>query len=1024
MKAANDMKLLLLKQNPNQNANRRQNIVFGFFLFVFFGMTLYGHGQQRSTKNGNGHHLRTYRSTDNVGKESDNRLKAGLDTNGRDPMAGSEFLMRTTLSPAILSKRETRQFVVTGSLALNVATTGTICGQSNGSFDVKASGGTPPYLYSENGYPQQSSGYFDAKAPGAYIVTATDANSLSTTATIILTNTLDIPTVELLGYTNPTTCSSADGTMTVLGHGGTPPYTYGMWGFDYQSDNTIRNLPGSYAGYSILVKDANGCINTTGSFFMSTNCIQFQVGGISGACVNDGSLEAFNLNGGTRPYQFSLDGINYQADSLFSNLSSGIYNIYVKDANGLLQIKTWYIYQYCWIIVTVTADSPPCGMTGGVFTVEPNYGTPPYAYSIDGITFQSSNVFGNLKAGRYTITVKDVNGGYGTVDAAIDNSCLVAGHTTQNETCSEKNGSITAIANNGVPPYQYSIDGVNFQASNNFPNLASAQYTITLRDAAGQTATDIATVNSSCLDVTLSFTGTTCGNSNGGITVSVSNGAAPYQFSLNGIDFQPDNAFSGLQAGAYSITVKDANGLLSTATTTITDFSGPILAPVLSDASCNNTGGSINIISYGGTDPVQFSVDNGSTLKTDAVFNGLDSGQYIAYAKDANGCITRDTLYLTALPTPLVSLGNDTSLCEGGSITLTAPQEAGYSYQWQDNSNAGTYTVSLAGTYTVKVTNQFNCSASASVKVNFVPLPLFSLGNDTALCQGKIFALHPKPSTLPGTFLWSAGNTTAMLNIGSAGLYWLQVSNGGCSYRDSINVLVRPAPVIDLGNDTTLCDGQSLLLDVSNNNSTYQWQDGSVDPQYSVNKTGVYSVKVDEDGCDTSGSISVTYLSKPTVDLIKDTTLCITQELLLNAAYSNATYQWQDGSISPQFTVSEAGAYWVRISNGCGTVTDSTSVTYEDCTCEFYVPNAFTPNSDGRNDIFQPKYRCLLSDYELKIFNRYGQLIFVSRDSGVGWDGLFGSQQQPTGVYVWMLSYKDNLTGKDLRKDGTVVLIR
>ena len=97
---------------------------------------------------------------------------------------------------------------------------------------------------------------------------------------------------------------------------------------------------------------------------------------------------------------------------------------------------------------------------------------------------------------------------------------------------------------------------------------------------------------------------------------------------------------------------------------------------------------------------------------------------------------------------------------------------------------------------------------------------------------------------------------------------------------------------------------------------------------------------------------------------------------------------------------------------------------YENCACQFYIPNAFTPNGDGHNDVFLPKYQCLFINYELKIYNRYGQLIFVSRNAGNGWDGLFGGQQQPTGTYVWMLNYKDNLTGKEVRKNGTVVLIR
>jgi hypothetical protein len=198
------------------------------------------------------------------------------------------------------------------------------------------------------------------------------------------------------------------------------------------------------------------------------------------------------------------------------------------------------------------------------------------------------------------------------------------------------------------------------------------------------------------------------------------------------------------------------------------------------------------------------------------------------------GCTAIDTVLLTALPTPPVSLGNDTTLCEGQTLTLTAPQSAGYQYLWQDNSTANTFTVSDQGAYSVKVTNQFNCSASATINVSYKQLPVFNLGNDTALCNGETLLLQ-STLLLQGAYLWSTGSTAATLNINTQGLYWLQVSNSGCAKSDSVIVTYKPNPAIDLGNDTTLCEGQTLLLDATNNNATYLWQDGSTSPTFNVN---------------------------------------------------------------------------------------------------------------------------------------------------------------------------------------------
>jgi gliding motility-associated-like protein len=1009
---------------------KKQIFAYIFLLALFLIATIQdAKSQQPEAKNISRHRVKVYKSNDSVTLQNF-RSMAGLTDRGVraiDTLAQFHFMKKVLAASSSLQKGEKKMFVVTGSLLLNVASTGTTCEDSNGSIDVIASGGTPPYTYSENGYPAQSQGYFFALAAGTYNVIATDANGTSATATVVLTNTLEQPTVSIIGYTQLSSCSSSDASVTLAGSGGLQPYTYSVDGFNFQSNNTIRNIAASYGPYGFIIKDANGCENTTGPFFYDNPgycTLGFQIGGYNSACKNEGTIAIFAETGGTAPYQYSLDGVNYQADSTFINLPSGLYKCYVKDATGYVQMKTSPIYQYCPIVVTVAADDPPCGTSVGSLTVTASNGTPPYQYSIDGSLFQPGNVFNNLKAGRYTITVADANGAFSTVDAAIDNSCpIISSFSIVDETCSQKNGSITIIASNGVQPYQYSIDGVNFQSGNIFSNLASGQYTIIVKDDLGQIADSTMMVGSSCLVINLTGGNTTCSQNNGSITVAVSNGTSPYQYSIDGINFQSGNMFQNLLAGNYTVNVKDAAGLTDASAITITDNSGPQLSAILSQASCSNTNGSISIVRFSGTGPVQYSIDGGTTLQADSIFNNLDSGQYIAYARDANGCIATDTLHLTSLQVPVVSLGNDTTLCIGDTLTLQVPQQSGYVYQWQDNSNVYAYTVRSAGSYSVKVTNQFNCSATASINVKYIAVPVFNLGNDTTLCNGKTLLLQPM-NNVQGNYLWSDGSTSQSLKINSGGAYWLRVSSSGCATSDSINISYKSSPSIHLGNDTVLCAGETIMLDATNNNSTYLWQDGSVQSTYEVSKAGTYSVKVDENGCDTSGNITVNYITKPEIFLVKDTTLCITQQLVLDADYPNSTYEWQDGFAQPQYTVSKEGTYTVQVTNTCGTTNASTTVNYENCACKFYVPTAFTPNHDGKNDSFLPKYQCIFSDYEMKVYNRWGQLVFVSRNASNGWDGSLNSQPQPSGPYVWVLSYKDNLTGKVMRKNGTVVLVR
>lgn len=165
----------------------------------------------------------------------------------------------------------------------------------------------------------------------------------------------------------------------------------------------------------------------------------------------------------------------------------------------------------------------------------------------------------------------------------------------------------------------------------------------------------------------------------------------------------------------------DAAGLKTTTPVTITGATGPQISVVGSPASCLNTNGSITINATGGTAPLQFSVNGGAISQAGNVFANLDSGRYIAWAIDGNSCQV-----------------SDTTLCPGDSLLLSAPDSSRYQYQWQDGSQGMGYTVKTPGTYSVKVTNQYLCAASAAIDIKYRSLPVFSIGDDTALCTGRM----------------------------------------------------------------------------------------------------------------------------------------------------------------------------------------------------------------------------------------------------------------------------------------------
>lgn len=159
-------------------------------------------------------------------------------TTQTSPEKGVHKQIRQDVTNIPLSTAPVKHFTVAGAFTVTINSTGTTCGYSNGSFEAAASGGVAPYQYSENGYPYQSSGFFDKKTAGTYVVTAQDATGTTTTATVVLTNTYSLAAVSIQRFVEPSNCAMADGSVTLSPTGGTAPFTFNMdWG-SYGNSNT------------------------------------------------------------------------------------------------------------------------------------------------------------------------------------------------------------------------------------------------------------------------------------------------------------------------------------------------------------------------------------------------------------------------------------------------------------------------------------------------------------------------------------------------------------------------------------------------------------------------------------------------------------------------------------------------------------------------------------------------------------------------------------------------------------------
>lgn len=308
---------------------------------------------------------------------------------------------------------------------------------------------------------------------------------------------------------------------------------------------------------------------------------------------------------------------------------------------------------------------------------------------------------------------------------------------------------------------------------------------------------------------------------------------------------------------------------------------------------------------------------------------------------------------------------------------------------------------------------------------------------DLVMCPGAQVQLQARGGVsyrwTPETGLSNPGIYNPVASPTQTTTYTVEISDacGQIFYDDLVLEVLGDSLQLDIGSDTFLCEGQSLRLDAFANNAAYQWSDGSDNAFLDVVTPGLYEVTVTKTDtfCIGTDQINIAGILQPEASLGADTTLCTGQTLLLQAAApQNTGYLWQDGSTADSLLVSTSGLYRIQTSNACGEVEDAVLIAFESCR-EVYIPNVFSPNSDGINDRF------LLQDggdvttvLQMRIFDRWGGMVFEQTNflpnyAALGWDGRFRDKPASEGVYTWFaeLIFKD---GKQELFSGTVTLIR
>ena len=206
--------------------------------------------------------------------------------------------------------------------------------------------------------------------------------------------------------------------------------------------------------------------------------------------------------------------------------------------------------------------------------------------------------------------------------------------------------------------------------------------------------------------------------------------------------------------------------------------------------------------------------------------------------------------------------------------------------------------------------------------------------------------------------------------------------------------------------DTLLCQGQNVTLDVSAFSGSYQWHDQSTQATYQVSQSGTYWVNISLPNCKIIDSCKVQYHDMAPLAQ-QDTTICLGEQLTIQAQNNNAQFLWQDQTSNSSITVQQAGTYWVTITQGYCSITDTVIVETKACETIINYPNVFTPNIDGVNEAFIPIKMQGIYNAQLSIYSRWGQKIFETNNLQQGWDGKLNDKLVSSGVYYWILDYTD-----------------
>lgn len=831
--------------------------------------------------------------------------------------------------------------------------------------------------------------------------------------------TIDITVGDLIATTASTAaiCTSNNGTASITPTSGIAPFTYTWNTTPVQTAQTAVDL---VAGdYDVTVSDADGCQ------LQQTITVPFDPSNLTGTssatpavCTAENGTATLTPVGGTAPYTHSWNTAPVQNTETAIDLAAGDYDVTLTDANGCEYQETITVpFDPSDLIVSIASSQyVQCfGACDGEATALASGGTAPYIYAWDDPNTQTTEQATSLCPGTYNVGVADANGCLATAQVIITEptELTVAAVMDVESNCGNPDGEATATATGGTAAvgYTYSWNSTPIQNSATATGLAPASYTVTATDDNGCSATgtvDITTTQGFTASISASTDASCNGICDGEATITTtqgSTGVLTYDWNTTPPQILP--TATGLCAGNYEVTVTDGVGCTTTANVTIAEPTAVNVTVAASETLiCIGESADLSGTADGGNGPYTYTwtanpVD--PTLNASAqnpTVMPVVTTEYTLIATDAAGCVSAPK-YVTVEVNPPLSLNfvrptqspsGDTAICRYESATIDLQASGGngqYTYFLDpDNQNPVPLPMvvnpNTTTSYTFTVVDGCTTppvSLTNTITVNQLPVVDFS-GDDLSGCDQHTVSFTDATTPTPISWSWNFGDENSNANSSSAqspthvfsgpGLYTVNLevaSPQGCSNdtvrEDYIEVFPIPIATFELSPEVT-----NVL------NATVEFTD----------------------------------LSAPDI--------------------ANWNWNFGDGGLSnlqnPIHTYTDTGVFtiWLQVETIHGCTNDATRRVEVEPDFMFYIPNAFTPNEDGKNDVFRPYGEGVKWEtFEMSIYNRWGEEIYYTADIESPWRGWFKDRPVEVGTYVYKIRIFDQNGEEHVYRDG-VTLVR